>query len=316
MASQLIKRPQPSWIDPMLATLTEERFSHKDWIFEKKLDGVRALAFRKGNEIQILSRNKLSFNRSYPEIVENLQKQNCNRFIVDGEIAALDAGISSFARLQQRGVRRTRVYYFIFDLLYFDGNDTRQLPLLERKRLLRKVLTFNQTIRYVSHKATHGEAYYEHACKQKWEGVIAKRLMSPYVSRRSKDWLKFKCSMEQEFVIVGYTDPEGQRTGFGALLIGFYSEGQLMYAGKVGTGFTAQTLNSLTKQFVKLHRATAPAKGIGLPKKNVHWLDPVMVAQIGFSEWTDDNKLRHPRFLGIRTDKAPEEVIREQSESL
>jgi bifunctional non-homologous end joining protein LigD len=315
MASQHIQRPQPSWIDPMLATLTEERFSHNDWIFEKKLDGVRALTFRKGNEVQILSRNKLSFNRSYPEIVENLRKQDCNSFIVDGEIAALDAGISSFARLQQRGMHRTRVYYFIFDLLYFDGNNMRPLPLLERKRLLRKALTFNQAIRYVSHKATNGEAYYEQACKRKWEGIIAKRSMSPYVSGRSKDWLKFKCSMQQEFVIVGYTDPEGQRTGFGALLVGYYSDGQLLYAGKVGTGYATQTLDSLSKQFAKLKRAAPAVKGIGLPKKNVHWLDPVMVAQIGFSEWTDDGKLRHPRFLGIRTDKAPGEVIREQSES-
>jgi DNA ligase D-like protein (predicted ligase) len=314
MASQLIRRPQPSWIDPMLATLTEERFSDKDWIFEKKLDGVRALAFRRGNEVQVLSRNQLSFNRSYSEIVANLQKQKCRSFIVDGEIVALDAGISSFAKLQQRGMRTTRTYYFIFDLLYFDGKDTRQLPLLERKRLLRKALTFNQTVRYVTHKATNGEAYYEKACKEKWEGIIAKRAMSPYVSGRSRDWLKFKCSMQQEFVIVGYTDPEGQRSGFGALLVGYYSGGQLMYAGKVGTGYTTQTLNSLSKQFMKLERSTPVTKGIGLPKKNVHWLEPVLVAQIGFSEWTDDGKLRHPRFLGIRTDKAPTEVIREQPE--
>lgn len=306
------RNPQPAWIQPMLATLTDERFSDPNWIFEKKLDGVRALAFKKGKSIQLLSRNKLSFNNSYTQVVEHLTKMSGN-FIIDGEIVALEKGVSSFSKLQQRMKSSMAVYYFVFDLIYWDQYDVRHLPLIERKKMLQKKIAFDQRIRFTNHKVGEGEKYYEQACREKWEGIIAKRSDSLYVAGRSSDWLKFKCSLEQELVIVGYTDPEGARIGLGALLVGFYEKNELIYAGKVGTGFTFQTLRTLQKKLSALERSTPTAKGIGLPRKNVHWVEPRLVAQIAFSEWTSDYKLRHPRYLGLREDKKPEEVVREKA---
>jgi DNA ligase D-like protein (predicted ligase) len=308
---QTVRRPQPTWIQPMLATLTEERFSDPNWIFEKKLDGVRALSFKKKNDIQILSRNQLSFNKAYPEIVEHLKRQPLENFIIDGEIVAFEKDVTSFAKLQQRMQTHITVYYFVFDLIYVEGYDIRQIPLLERKILLKQALNFNSRIHYVNHRIRQGEAYYERACREGWEGVIAKRSESLYVSGRSREWLKFKCSMQQEFVIVGYTDPEGARVGFGALLVGYYKGDQLLYAGKVGTGYNTQTLLRLARQLSSIERKTPAVKGIGLPRKNVHWVEPKLVAQVAFSEWTEDNKLRHPRFLGLRVDKHPREVVKE-----
>jgi DNA ligase D-like protein (predicted ligase) len=297
----------------MLATLTDERFSDNNWIFEKKYDGVRALAFRKGNNVRLLSRNKLEFH--YPEIVKHLLKQSSSNFIIDGEIAALEKGVSSFSKLQQRMERRVIAYYFVFDLLYWNGYDVRQAPLIERKKILREVLTFDTRIRFTTHRVGAGEAYYEEACRKNWEGIIAKRADASYVSGRSRDWLKFKCSLQQEFLIVGYTDPQGTREAFGALLVGYYSKDELLYAGKVGTGFTSQMLQTLNKKLSSIKRAGPLVKGIGLPKKNVHWVEPKLVAQIAFTEWTSDNKLRHPSFLGLREDKDPHDVIREKAES-
>jgi bifunctional non-homologous end joining protein LigD len=305
------RSPQPTWIQPMLATLTEDRFSDPNWIFEKKYDGVRAITFKKGNNIELLSRNKLSFNNSYSEVVEHLTKMSGN-FIIDGEIVALEKGVSSFSKLQQRMKSSMAIYYFVFDLIYWDQFDLRDLPLLERKKMLQENISFDQRIRFTNHKVGEGEKYYEQACREQWEGVIAKRSDSLYVAGRSKDWLKFKCSLEQELVIVGYTDPEGARIGLGALLVGFYEKNELIYAGKVGTGFTLQTLTTLQKKLSALERSTPAAKGIGLPRKNVHWVEPKLVAQIAFSEWTSDNKLRHPRYLGLREDKKPKEVVREK----
>ena len=299
----------------MLATLTEERFSDPQWIYEKKLDGVRGLAYWNGKDLKLFSRNRLSFNHAYPEIVERLQKQPVDSFILDGEIVAIEKGLSSFAKLQQRMRSRIETYYFVFDLLYLNGQDLRTLPLLQRKQRLRTRFQFDRKIRYVSHRIRNGEAYYERACREGWEGVIAKRIDSIYVSGRSREWLKMKCSLAQEFVIVGYTDPEGQRTGFGALLVGYYSGKDLQYAGKVGTGFAARTLLDLTRRMSGLERKTPAAKGIGLPRNRVHWIEPELVAQVAFSEWTGDGKLRHPRFLGLREDKPAKEVVREFTEA-
>jgi bifunctional non-homologous end joining protein LigD len=309
----LIRRDQPSWMNPMLATLTDKRFSDRNWIFEKKHDGVRALTFCKGKDVRIFSRNKLSFTGGYPEIVRSLQSQSSDNFIIDGEIVAIEKGVSSFAKLQQRMRTVVVVYYYVFDLLYLDGYEVTHLPLLYRKQILRKALQYDRRIRYTTHRVGEGEAYFEEACRSNWEGIIAKRGDSLYVPGRSRDWLKFKCSQQQELVIVGYTDPAGKRTDFGALLVGYYSGNHLLYAGKVGTGFTAKTLQSLKKQLVPLERKTPVVQGIGLPRKNVHWVEPALVAQIAFSEWTDDNKLRHPSFLGLREDKNPREVVREEA---
>lgn len=308
------------WFAPMLATLTEERFSRAGWLFEPKLDGERALVFRQGREIRILSRNQKILNEKYPELAAAFEAQSQKSFTVDGEIVTFAGEVTSFARLQQRMqvqrpsrelLKEIPVSFYAFDLLFQGSDDLRRLPLRRRKELLAKTLNFNEQLRYTGHRETDGESFYHEACKQHWEGVIAKNGDSPYISGRSTQWLKFKCTSEQELVIGGYTDPKGERTGFGALLVGYYERGKLKYAGKVGTGYDNQTLRRMGKQLADAETNRNPFAGEGLPIKGVHWVKPKLVAQIGFTEWTTDGKLRHPRFLGLRDDKAAEEVVRE-----
>jgi len=312
---------QPGWMDPELATLTRDRFSDPGWIFERKLDGERCLAFRSGRGVRLMTRNQKEDTSTYPEITEALAAQRHGDFIIDGEIVAFDGGQTRFARLQQRlGVRHpgpdllagVPVCYYIFDLLWADGRDVRPRPLRERKQILRDLLTFTGTLCFTEHKDTDGEAYFRHACASGWEGVIAKRADAPYHAGRSRDWLKFKCESGQEFVIGGFTDPRGSRTGFGALLLGYYGDGQqLVYAGKVGTGFSQQTLNSLHATLAGLEQDHPPFDRGRLPRSGVHWVQPRLVAEVGFSEWTTDGELRHPRFQGLRDDKEPADVVRE-----
>ncbi len=312
---------QPAWLDPELATLTRERFSDPAWMFERKLDGERCLAFRSGTRVRLMTRNQKEDTSTYPELAEALAAQRARDFIIDGEIVAFARDETSFSRLQQRlGVRQpgpelraqVPVFYYIFDVLWADGRDVRAEPLRERKRLLRSLLTFDDPLRFTQHRDTEGEAYYREACASGWEGLIAKRADASYQAGRSKDWLKFKCESGQEFVIGGFTDPQGSRTGFGALLLGYYDPGgQLVYAGKVGTGFNQRVLDSLHASLVKLEQ-DRPAFDRGhLPRSHVHWVEPRLVGEVGFSEWTTDGQLRHPRFQGLRDDKDPAEVVRE-----
>jgi DNA ligase D-like protein (predicted ligase) len=307
-------------MDPELATLTRDRFSDPEWIFERKLDGERCLAFRTGRGVRLMTRNQKEDTSTYPEITEALAAQRADDFIIDGEIVAFDGGQTRFARLQQRlGVRHpgpdllaaVPVCYYVFDLLWADGRDVRPRPLRERKQLLRDLLAFTAAVRFTEHKDTDGEAYFRHACASGWEGVIAKRSDAPYHAGRSRDWLKFKCESGQEFVIGGFTDPRGTRTGFGALLLGYYDGHQLVYAGKVGTGFSQQTLNSLHATLAGLEQDHPPFDRGRLPRSGVHWVRPRLVAEVGFSEWTTDGELRHPRFQGLRDDKEPADVVRE-----
>jgi DNA ligase D-like protein (predicted ligase) len=207
--------------------------------------------------------------------------------------------------------RLVPVWLYLFDLLYLDRYDTRDVPLRYRKAVLRRAFHFQGALRFTTHRDTEGESYYREACRRGWEGVIAKKGDSIYVSRRTRDWLKFKCAQGQEFVIGGYTDPRGGRVGVGALLVGLYERGKLRYAGKVGTGFDRETLVRLRKQLEQLEIATSPFAGDRLPRRGVHWVEPKLVAQIGFTEWTPQGKLRHPRFLGLRDDKPPIEVVKE-----
>ena len=318
--ARLRKVPQPTWVAPMLATLTDERFSREGWLFEPKWDGERCLAFRHGRDLNLFSRNRKRLNEKYPEIAAAFHRQEAGSFIADGEIVTFKDGVTSFAKLQQRMhvehpptdlLRRVPVWLYLFDLLYLDRYDIRQVPLRYRKEVLRNTFEFRDSLRLTEHRDTEGEAYYRKACRKGWEGVIAKDGDSVYVSRRTRDWLKFKCRKEQEFVIGGYTDPHGKRIGFGALLLGFHRGGKLVYAGKVGTGFDADTLQRLGRKLVQLDTKTCPFVGDGLPRRAVHWVKPKLVAQIGFTEWTPGGKLRHPRFLGLREDKRPEDVVRE-----
>jgi bifunctional non-homologous end joining protein LigD len=233
---------------------------------------------------------------------------------------AFEGNQTSFARLQRRmqlrdpeAARRTgvAVHLYLFDLPYVDGYDVSGVTLLHRKALLRQLLRFGAAVRFSTHRRRDGEAFWRQACERGWEGVIAKRADSTYEHARSRDWLKFKCVAEQEFVIGGFTDPQGSRAGLGALLVGTYLDGRLVYAGKVGTGFTQQVLADLVAKLGPLERGTPPFAGGSLPRKGVHWVEPKLVGQIGFTEWTRDGQLRHPRFLGLRTDKRPREVVRE-----
>ena len=298
------------WVDPMLATLTREYFSDPDWIFEPKLDGVRCLAFKSGDDVQLMSRNKLDLSAAYGGVAQAIGRQS-HDFVVDGEIAAVKDGRTSFGLLQQARRMKVPIHYFIFDVLSIDNEDVTKRPVLERKGLLKKALSWRKPLRFVDHVVGEGEASLEAACEQGLEGVIAKRISSSYVQGRSKEWLKFKCANEQEFVIGAYTDPQGSRIGFGALLIGHYEDGELRYAGKVGTGFNQSLLRSLLSEMKLLERGDSPFAGKPPVRLRVHWLEPRLVAQIAFSEWTSDGRLRHPRFVGIRRDKKPAEVVRE-----
>jgi len=318
----LVKKEKPSWVSPMLATLTHERFSRHDWIFERKFDGERCLTIKDGAYISLFSRNRKQLNSSYPEIVEAFKKQKGHDWIVDGEIVAFDGDVTSFSRLQQRmqvkSVEETRrrgvdVYYYVFDLLYLDGYDTCNLELKQRKRLLEHMLKYKDPVRFTTHKKTEGEAYYREACRKGWEGIIAKRAASKYIHKRSREWLKFKCVNEQEFVIGGFTEPRRARIGFGALLVGYYDSNNLVYAGKVGTGYDNETLERLGRELENIEQGYSPFSKSDIREKGIHWVKPELVAQVGFTEWTSHGKLRHPRFLGLRRDKPAREVVREDT---
>lgn len=305
----------------MLATLTDRRFSDRNWIFEDKLDGERCLAFKQGRSVRLMSRNKQSLNNTYPEVVDALEAAGQHDAIVDGEIVAFDGNRTSFAKLQGRiGIkdpdeaRRSgiAVFYYVFDVVYADGYDVTAVGLIDRKNLLRRALAFRSPVRFLTHRDTDGEAFYREACQQGLEGLIAKRRDSEYVHGRSADWLKFKCINEQEMVIGGFTEPAGSRVGFGALLVGYYERGKLRYAGKVGTGFDTDTLLRLRRRLAALETPQSPFTVDEVKERGAHWVRPDLVAQIGFTEWTNDGKLRHPRFLGLRTDKAATDVVRER----
>jgi len=312
----------------MLATLTNLRFSDPAWLYERKLDGERSLAFRDGGGVRLMSRNRLVVTRQFPEIASALMGLASDEFVIDGEIVALDGERTSFPRLQRRmhvldpgpaRLREAPVVYFAFDVLHASGYDVTGAPQLERSLLLRSILapikrsSRRGAVRPTDHVVGQGEKAYEEACRNGWEGLIAKRSDAPYEpGRRSKSWLKFKCVLEQEFVIGGYTEPQGSRTDLGALLLGYHEDGDLVYAGKVGTGFDAETLALLGRELRALERDRPPFVRGALPRKGAHWTKPVLVAQVGYSEWTEDGQLRHPRFLGLRRDKDPRTVVRER----
>ncbi len=245
-------------------------------------------------------------------MAEALASQSQTRFAVDGEVVAFSGGRTSFETLAQRGERGVSVFYYVFDLLWLDGYDVRPLPLRSRKRLLRDTLEFHAPLRLTPHRNRDGEALFEEACRKGWEGLIAKRGDSPYTSARSRDWLKFKCDRSQEMVIGGFTPPKGSREELGALLLGYHRDGDFLYAGKVGTGFTRETLADLAGKLRPLRRDDPPfTDADAIKERGVTWVEPELVAQIGFTEWTRYGRLRHPRFLGLRFDKAAGKVVRE-----
>jgi DNA ligase D-like protein (predicted ligase) len=284
----------------MAATLTDARFDDPDWVFERKLDGIRCLAF--GTRLE--SRNGLSLDARFPTIAAALS----DRHVLDGEVVAFSGSQTSFQRLGERG---REVFFYVFDILEADGVDVRDRPLLERKRVLRELVKPAGPIRLTPYRRSSGIALYEEACRKGWEGLIAKRADSPYVGKRSRDWLKWKCDTEQELVIGGYTAPKGSRIELGALLVGHWEDGSLRYAGKVGTGFGRATLRDLAERLGPLRRDETPFADS--PRlRSATWVEARLVAQVGFTEWTRDGRLRHPRFVGLREDKDPREVVRER----
>jgi bifunctional non-homologous end joining protein LigD len=231
---------------------------------------------------------------------------------VDGEVVAFAGSRTSFARLAQRKQHHVPVFLYLFDVMWLDGYDVRALALRSRKRLLRTALTFQDGVRLTPHRNRDGEALFSDACRKGWEGLIAKRADSTYSETRSRDWLKFKCEQGQELVIGGYTSPQGSRIEFGALLVGYYQQDKLRFAGKVGTGFDRPTLRELGTRLRELGRAEPPfADAAQIPRRGVTWTEPELVAQVGFTEWTSHGRVRHPRFLGLRDDKPAREVVRE-----
>ena len=289
--------PLPEWLEPMAATLTDERFHDPAWTFERKLDGIRVLAYKNGRNVQLWSRNRLSLTASYPEVVAAIAALPIKSAILDGEATGAWG-------------RQADADYHVFDVLWLNGRNVTALPLDERRHLLAGI-PFTSPIARVM--ALEGTAPWERACAEGWEGVIAKRRESPYEHRRSRAWLKMKCEATQELVIGGFTDPQGARVGLGALLVGYFENDNFVFAGKVGTGFNTALLLDLRARLDKLEQPKPPfAVTRGLPKIRAHWVRPKIVVQVAFTEWTVHGKLRHPRLLGLRIDKAARDVVRER----
>jgi bifunctional non-homologous end joining protein LigD len=300
-----------TWTPPMLAELAKQPPTDPEsWIFERKFDGLRALAVRNGDEVELWSRGHQSFTLRFPAIVDAIRRLPVDNLTVDGEIVAYDGDRDSFELLQRPGSHAPPVYE-VFDVLHLLGRDTTTLSTADRRRLLEQTIDPAETLRVVDALAGRPDALLADACTRHWEGLIAKRAEAVYASGRSADWRKLKCSANQELVIGGWTDPQGSREFLGALLVGYHdADGALRYAGKVGTGFNRATLRDLHGKLKSRARETSPF--VDAPRlKAAHWVRPNLVGEFAFTEWTADGKLRHPRFQGLRTDKRADDVVRE-----
>jgi bifunctional non-homologous end joining protein LigD len=297
---------RPAFVVPMKAVLTAERPVGPEWVFERKLDGIRCLAVKDGGRTRLYSRNELSLNDRYASLAAALDADPADGFVIDGEAVAFVGGRDRFG-----GGEGGELFYYVFDVLHANGRDVRSLSLEERRSMLNGMLRWRGPLRITEQMTGDGAALLADACREGWEGLIAKRLGTPYVSTRSRDWLKLKCTRSQELVIGGFTAPRGSRTDLGALLVGHFEARRFRYACTVGTGFTRATLRDLSEQLAPLVRESSPFE----PEKGVPrvatWVEPELVAQIAFMEWTSDGRLRHPSFLGLRFDKPAREVVRE-----
>jgi bifunctional non-homologous end joining protein LigD len=299
----------PEFVPPMLAKLVTTPPAGEGWVYERKFDGLRCIAVRDGGRVDLWSRSRQPFNARFAGIAEAVRKVGADDVVFDGEIVAMEGDRDSFALLQRPGSTATPVL-FVFDVLHLAGEDLRPRPLLERKRPLEDLLGERGLVRRVRHREGDPQRLLRRACADGWEGLIAKRAGAPYRAGRSSDWLKLKCSASQELVIGGWTEPKGSRTGFGALLVGYHDDTGLRYAGKVGTGFDTATLTDLHRRLTAQARDSSPFVD-RVRLRDAHFSEPDLVANIAFTEWTDDGKLRHPRFEGLRPDKDPRAVTRE-----
>ena len=291
----------------MLATLVDEPFSKPDWAFEEKYDGVRILAYREGAKISLISRNGIDRTDRYPHIAAELAALKAQTLALDGEIVIFDSKqISRFGLLQQG---KGRPKFVLFDCLYENGRDLRSEPLSVRRQALERSVTPSASIFLAERLGGDGMKAFQTASRRKLEGVIAKHVTAPYFEGRSAEWLKIKVHQEDEFVIGGFTEPAGARRYFGALLLGVYSAAdQLRYVGKVGSGFNEKTLHALHEKFARILRDKSPFSSV-IPERAPTFVAPKLVAQVSFTEWTADGKLRHPVYLGLRDDKDPKEVV-------
>ena len=331
---QVFRRGSPAvtFIEPMKARIVESPPASGDWLYEIKFDGYRALALKDGPNVRLFSRNEKDFSEKFPAVTEAVASLEADEAVIDGEIVALDAkGVSSFQLLQalEIGARPPPVYYYAFDLLQLNGNNLRGHPLVERKAQLEQLLKkAPDPVRFSASLGDNAGQLLKQARRLGLEGLIGKREDSLYeAGKRSGAWIKLKLHREQEFVIGGYTNPEGARTNFGALLVGFYDNKRLKFCGKVGTGFNAKLLGSLHSRFKKISSDACPFVNLPEPRgsryspgitaaemRKCHWAKPEIVCQIKFSEWTRDEKLRQPVFLGLREDKDAKEVVREKAD--
>jgi bifunctional non-homologous end joining protein LigD len=274
----------------MAATLTQERFTGPDWIFERKFDGIRLIAFKQGGDVRLYSRNRLPQN--IPSVTEAIARLPVDTLILDGEITWDRSGA-----------------YHVFDVVWFDGRDVSSLPIEKRRAILEQLPFAPPLIRVEQLLDSHP---WERARQEGWEGVIAKRRGSPYEHRRSPHWLKMKCEASQELVVGGFTDPQGARVGLGALLVGYFDNEDFVFAGKIGTGFDTKLLLDLRARLDAIEVNTTPfTKAKGLPRLRAHWVRPEVIVQVAFIEWTVHGKLRHPRLIAVRYDKNPRDVVRE-----
>jgi bifunctional non-homologous end joining protein LigD len=282
----------PEWIVPMAATLTQERFTGPEWLFERKFDGIRLLAYKRGDEVQLLSRNRLP--QTLPSIAEAVAGLPLHDAVLDGEMTWSHA--------------TGGVTYHVFDIMWRDGQDVMSLPLEERRAIL-QALPLRSPLQPVT--LLDDPAPWDRACREGWEGVIAKRRDSRYEQRRSPHWLKMKCELRQRLVVGGFTDPQGARVGLGALLVGYYDGEDLVFAGKIGTGFDTRLLLTLRDRLDAIELDRSPfTRAVGLPRLRAHWVRPEVVVEVGFIEWTGNDKLRHPRLLAVRDDAAARDAVR------
>lgn len=313
-AAQPIKAPIPHNLRPMLATLVREPFDDPGWLFEIKWDGYRAIGSLEGKHTQLHSRSGNDFSTAYPSVVEALSALPHDA-VIDGEVVALDShGKAHFGWLQNyRRDNQGHLAYVAFDLLWLDGYDLRGLPLTDRKELLRKLIPPKHAIlKYSDHVLAKGKHFFGAAERQQLEGIMAKRAGSTYATnRRSEDWLKIKTQLRQEVVIGGFTEPRGSRQHIGALIVGYYQDDQLVYAGHA-SGIPPSQLAPLRKKLQALERKTSPFAGKVTPNAPVHWVQPKLICEITFSEWTADKRMRQPIFVGMRNDKLPTEVTIEK----
>ena len=278
----------PEWVEPMAATLTDDRFTGPEWVFERKVDGIRLLAFRDGGDVRLLSRNRLP--QHCPAVARQVAALPVRDVILDGELSWSGSE------------------YHVFDVLWLDGRDLRALPLDARRDVLATLPLRRPLLRITP---VEGPAPWEHACREGWEGVIAKRRDAPYESKRSRHWLKMKCEAAQTLAVGGFTEPRGKRVGLGALLVGYYDGADFVFAGKVGTGLDEKLLRALRARLGELEIAAPPfTRGTGLPRRDAHWVKPEVVVEVAFIEWTVHGKLRHARLLGLREDEAARDVTR------